>query len=175
MKLGKTFQYLTYIIWSSNVCHRAPPGSVALLLRTPQDTWLPFSGLQPRASPTLDGVAPNGMAAGSATPQSQLRHLLQQTFPPLPGAIRAHRAPNLLLLLLFLPQLSPTQPAPSAHQHHCGHSTGTSNSSSASPLGQGGTYLPHQCLWGLHLCPPSNLVAKALHTMHSQKKLSGML
>lgn len=41
--------------------------------------------------------------------------------------------------------------------------------------GRGGTYLPHQRLRGLHLCPPSNVVAKALHRMHSQKNLSGML
>lgn len=122
------------------MCHRAPPGSTAsaaLLLRTPPDTQLSFSGHHPHAAlpnthPMRWRGTPDGMAAGSATPQSHLRHLLQQkTFPPLPGVTQAHRAPNVLLLLS---QLSPTQPTPSAHQCHCGHSTGMSNSSSASLL-----------------------------------------
>lgn len=119
---------------------------------------------------------PDGMAAGSATPQTQLRHLLQQkTFPPLcepfghtepqTSSSSSSSSPSSLLLSPPHQHISVTAATTQGHQTlprlPCG--------------GQGGTYLPHQCLWGLHLCPPSHLVAKALHTMHSQKNLSGML
>lgn len=142
MKLGKTLKYLTCVIWSSTCVPQSTSWEHCFCSSAPQNTsghpavfqWTSSTCcFAQQMHPMRWRGTPDGMAAGSATPWSHLRHLLQQkTFPPLPGVTQAHRAPNLLLLLLS--QLSPTQPTPSAHQCHCGHSTGMSNSSSASLL-----------------------------------------